>query len=386
MPEDRTARRQLGYALSAFPYHTLAELWPCLTGDVLAIKQRVFPDKPFPIELRVSEPIVRELQERPDEVLRLRDFFADQQLDLVTVNAFVLPRFHGQPVKERVYLPAWHESEARCQFTVAALDLLGQLTRHTGMVSASVPFGALKPVGMDAVARNILRAGEQARQLHERSGVECVIGLEPEPGLCVETTDEVIEFFSRHVPAELRRYLTVNFDLSHQLVEFEDLATSVAALLAHDIRISKIHISNPAELTRLEPFYADSIYLHQTTGSDAQGDRVWFSLDWPDRPPEIPINRYRVHYHLPVFPSPLPSALGAVETFLNQQASPSALPASVPFIIETYTWPQQLGTTTNLVENICRELEWVRAVCEGRRTREGDAPRDPVRNGQYRTP
>ena len=36
--------RAIGYALNVFAYDTLAELWPVLEGDVLAIKERAFPD------------------------------------------------------------------------------------------------------------------------------------------------------------------------------------------------------------------------------------------------------------------------------------------------------------------------------------------------------
>lgn len=358
MPETSPAGR-VGYALNAFPYHTLAELWPVLEHDVLEIKRRCYPRESFPIELRFSEPIVRELQADRAAVAKLRDFFAAHDLALVTVNAFVLPRFHGERVKERVYLPAWHESDARKRFTCAALELLAQLAPRAGeFVSASVPFGALKPVTMAQVAPNILACGEQARQLHERTGRRCVVALEPEPGLTVETTEEVREFFSDHVPEALREYLGVNFDLSHQLVEFEDLPASVRAIREAGILLAKIHISCAAELTEWKPFYEDSIYLHQTTGADASGRRKFFSLD---RPAQVPagLAAYRVHYHLPVFPTELPSTLAHVESFLSHPGT-RALGHSVPFIIETYTWPQQLRGRDRLVDNICREIEWVR--------------------------
>ncbi len=155
------------------------------------------------------------------------------------------------------------------------------------------------------------------------------------------------------MPPSLRAYLGVNFDLSHQLVEFEDLAESVRSIQDAGILLAKIHVSCAAELPELRPFYEDSIYLHQTTGTDATGQRRFFSLDWPQQVPPG-LTCYRVHYHLPVFPSELPSTLAAVERFL---AGP--LPAC-PLIIETYTWPQQRGGRERLVDNICREIEWVR--------------------------
>jgi hypothetical protein len=89
---------------------------------VLEIKSRAFPNEIFPVELRFSERIVRELD--CDQVARLKYLLDTHDLALVTVNGFVMPHFHGERVKERVYLPAWHESEARLLFTKSCLDLL----------------------------------------------------------------------------------------------------------------------------------------------------------------------------------------------------------------------------------------------------------------------
>ena len=337
----------IGYALNAFPCESFADWWTCLNTDVLEIKRRVCPDERFPIELRFSEQLIGELT--PDRVAQLKNFFAAHGLALVTVNAFVMPHFHGAPVKERAYLPAWHESDARLKFTNRCVDLLAQLAPGG---SVSVPFGALKPVTLAAVAPNILKAGEHAA----RQG--CVIALEPEPGLCVETTAEVVEFFTRFVPDRLRPHLGVNFDLAHQLVEFEDLPASLALLRQHNVPVAKIHVSNAAEMLELKPFYADSIYLHQVTGCDAGGGRVYFALDWPATVP-AGITKFRCHYHLPVFPTGLRSTLPEVATFLRQLGRPAA-----PLIIETYTWPEQLRGRQHLVDNICRELEWVRAAAK----------------------
>ena len=366
----------IGYALNAFPCESFADWWTCLNTEVLEIKRRIFPDEVFPIELRFSEQFLRELT--PDRVAQLKTFFAAHGLALVTVNAFVMPHFHGAPVKEQAYLPAWHASDARLNFTNRCVDLLAELqrpdapepkplsapmpqcssteseSRHFGtwalatLPSVSVPFGALKPVSLDAVAPNILKAGEHAA----RRG--CIVALEPEPGLCVETTAEVVEFFTRFVPDHLRPHLGVNFDLAHQLVEFEDLTAALELLRQHAIRVAKIHVSNAAELADLKPFYTDSIYLHQVTGCDDRGQRIYFSLDWPtELPPGIA--KFRCHYHLPVYPSALPSTLPEVDAFLQKLHSPVP-----PLIIETYTWPEQLRGRPHLVDNICRELNWVR--------------------------
>src|SRR5437867_3286743 len=140
MPETVPVRRPVGYALNVFPYETLDELWACLEGDVLRIKERVFRDEVFPVELRFSERIVRELD--CDQVARLKYFLDTHDLALVSINGFVMPHFHGERVKEGVYLPAWHESDTRLRFTNSCIDVLAQLAPG---LSVSVPFGALKP-------------------------------------------------------------------------------------------------------------------------------------------------------------------------------------------------------------------------------------------------
>ena len=49
MPEIFSApRRVVGYALNVFPYETLDELWACLEGDVLRIKELLY-DRGFTI-------------------------------------------------------------------------------------------------------------------------------------------------------------------------------------------------------------------------------------------------------------------------------------------------------------------------------------------------
>jgi hypothetical protein len=361
MPEDtsHSRTRVVGYALNVFPYETLDDLWSCLEGDVLEIKERAFPNEVFPIELRFSERLVNELTQDCDRVARLKWFLDTHDLALVTVNGFVMPHFHAERVKERVYLPAWHESDARVRFTIGCLDLLAQLApQDIELASVSVPFGALKPVPMEAVVPNILECAEHAAKLHQQTGMRSVVALEPEPGLCVETTTEAVEFFKRFVPESMRRYLGVNFDLSHQLVEFEILAESIALLQRHGVPIVKIHVSNAAEMAELRPFYDDSIYLHQVVGIDAKGKRAYFSLDWPTQAPPSDIARFRVHYHLPVFPSGQDTTIVEVEQFLSTITL--SLHDSIPFIIETYTWPEQLRGREQLVKNICRELAWVR--------------------------
>ena len=135
MPENNTddhAQRRpahpLGYALNVFPYHTLAELWTCLENEVVQRSSSVFsPTRYSPSNFAFRSTLYASCSMTAPEVARLKHFLDTNDLALITVNGFVMPAFHGERVKERVYLLAWHESDARVRFTNACLDLLSQL-------------------------------------------------------------------------------------------------------------------------------------------------------------------------------------------------------------------------------------------------------------------
>ncbi len=363
MPKDSVQpTRTFGYSLNVFPSETLEQLWSCLQNEALAIKESIFPDSKFPVELRFSQQLVTELQSSCEEVARLKHYLDTREMDVITINGFVMDGFQNQRVKENVFLPAWHESDRRTHFTNACLDLLAQIVSFDQKtISVSAPFGALKPVSMKAVSDPILKSVRYAADLSLRTGVRCTIALEPEPGLTVETTPEVIEFFNQYIPQNLRAHVGVTFDLSHQLVQFENLGEAVRSLQKNNIAVEKVHVSNAAEMSKLKPFYHDSNYLHQVCGIDAKGTRSFFSLDWPEDRPSDESMRYRIHYHLPVNPSlllPVGSTIREVEQFLTQTVP--TLDTEIPLIIETYTWPEQIQSEDQICQEICGELKWVR--------------------------
>jgi len=216
--------------------------------------------------------------------------------------------------------------------------------------------------------------------LEKRTGRRLVVAIEPEPGLTCERTDDVIAFFGKFFPTpESRDHLGVNFDICHQLVEFEDPAASVAALEQAGIRISKIHVSNCIEIARplvapelleaLRRGYAESKFLHQTAGADRTGRVRYFTLDLPESlTPDglramarAGIETLRIHYHMPLLPGgAMPTALSAVELFVRGFAQDRP---SVPLIIETYTWLEHLpaigGGRQDLAARIAAEITHV---------------------------
>ena len=447
----------IGYSLNVFPDESLDELRHTLRHRAPHVRREAFRDREFPVELRFSQRMVGELLAQPAAVDELRDLLRDEGLRLVALNAFVPVSFHQPDLKERVYLPTWHESEERLRYTCDCADLLAALAPpEVKAPTLSVPAGALKQalsegvtMQMDAAGPSPLpsphrmgrgnaataarslnsegrdnaktspsphasgeRVGVRGRgdcivaveggtptiheqtaaalrrcalhcaELERRTGRRVIVGIEPEPGLAYERTSEVVEFFTKFHPAldgesGSGRYLGVNFDICHQLVEFEDLAQSVAALQAAGIQIAKIHISNcieiekpliaPELLEALRRRYATSKFLHQTYGVNAAGQPVYFSLDLP--PVLTPdglramahagVEKLRIHYHMPLLPGgAMPTTLADVETFVRGFAK--AQP-KVPLVIETYTWLELTAGTgkPDLIPGIADEIRHV---------------------------
>jgi sugar phosphate isomerase/epimerase len=380
-------RPRIGYSLNVFPDETLAELRTTLRRRARRIRHEAFRRRRFPVELRLSARMVEQLRANPRQVNALRDFLRDEGMQLVTLNAFVPVSFHQTNLKERVYLPAWHEGHERVRYTCACADLLAALApADVAVPSLSVPAGVLKrdfnsPAVRRRFAAAVRRCVEHCAGLEKRTGRRVVIGLEPEPGLTCERTGEVIAFFTEFFPAtESRRHLGVNYDVCHQLVEFEDPWESVRALEAAGVPLTKIHVSNCIEIVKplvapelletLRRRYAESKFLHQTCGANAKGEVVYFSLDLPEAmAPDglramarAGVETLRVHYHMPLMPgSRMPTTLRAVEAFVRRFAK--ARP-DVPLIIETYTWLEQMaaaGGRHDLPANIAAELRHVRA-------------------------
>src|SRR5258708_38994919 len=117
--------RHLAYCTNVHRGETWAETFDSLTHATLAIRQRVCPDQPYGIGLRLSERAARELSD-PSTLLPFQRWLGQNHCYVFTINGFPYGAFHGQRVKEQVYLPDW-SSPARLEYTNLLFDLLAQL-------------------------------------------------------------------------------------------------------------------------------------------------------------------------------------------------------------------------------------------------------------------
>jgi hypothetical protein len=360
------------------------EDWPetfhALQQYTLAVRDRVCPDRPYAIGLRLSDQASRELAQ-PDTLTGFQQWLASNHCYVFTINGFPYGRFHGKRVKEQVYRPDWTTSE-RLEYTTRLFDLLSQLLPEGVQGSVSTVPGSFKEFittdqQVAAMRANLWRCIEHIAELSERTGQDLHLGLEPEPLCFLETSAETVTFLEqmradRPGDERLSKYLGVNYDTCHLAVEFETAADAFARFRQHNVRISKIHLSSALRVQPTEAVrqalarFADDIYFHQVIERGADGSmRRYRDLDAalaePDRARDSVPAEWRIHFHIPLH-SP-PSALfgnttdhllGVLDVLEEQPRLCSH------FEMETYTWevmPPEMKSRS-VVDQLVGEYGW----------------------------
>jgi len=393
----------LGKGLGHLTYSTLVhptdnwdQLWKSVNTYLPAVKARVAPNQKFGVCLRTSAPSVAALAADASKRGDLKTFFADNDLYLYTSNAFVYGVFKKQVIKEEVYEPDWRTPERR-EYTKQVADLLAELAPAGVNPSIQTAPLGFKPrvTGDDVVeayTANVIDVVKHLVQLEKKTGKVVTLGLEPEPRCYLETTDETVEYFTRHLfspqaaerlakaaginaadaAAAMKKHTGVVFDIGHQSVGYEDIPLSLQKLVDHGVQITKlqeaaaVYMPDVTQKTvdALQSF-AKTIYLSQTC-EKKDGKTTWFlNLEdafeafYKDPGPR----EWRTHFHVPVFLDDLGGAFGTTRFALEQAlAFHKKMPLSTHLEIETYTWdvlPDHLKTG-DIVDYVTRELQWVK--------------------------
>jgi hypothetical protein len=386
----------LTYSTLVHPGDTWDDMWASLTTYVPQVKARVCPDAPFGVSLRLSAASATTLAGSAERREELKGFLADNDLYLYTVNAFPYGPFKGQRVKEQVYEPDWR-SEERTRYTTDVADVLADIVPESIEPSIQTAPLGFKPnvTGPEVVAEyteHVLRVAAHLVSLEQDTGRTVTLGIEPEPYCFLETTDETIEYFEQElysgagaarlaklagIPISeafvaLRRHVGIVFDICHQAVEYEDMAASLEKLVDAGVPILKLqeaaalHVPEVTEEAVDElRRYADTIYLTQTL-ERRDGGALTYYLNvedaiaaWETDPGP---REWRVHIHVPVFLDDLGAFHSTRFAIADALAVHKETPLSRQLEIETYTWdmlPADLKTG-DIVDYVCRELEWVR--------------------------
>ena len=313
-----------------------------------------------------------------------------------TVNAFPYGPFKGQAVMEQVYEPDW-STEARVAYTCQVADILADITPPVVAPSIQTAPLALRSnvrgdADIEGITTNLLRVVAHLIGLEERSGRRVKLALEPEPFCLLETTEETIEYFRRHVwspkgiqtlcgltglpvseaVGRVRRHLGVVFDICHQSVAFEHIPTSLRLLGEAGVPIYKLQAAaalrvrdvTPGAVAALDAF-TDTIYLSQTTESrDGRLTKILTLADAIRRWHADPAGRreWRTHFHVPIFLHDL-GEFGTTRSDIDDAVAVHAMtPLSDHLEVETYTWdvlPAHLKSG-DITDYVARELEWLR--------------------------
>jgi hypothetical protein len=385
----------LAYSTLVHPGDTWADMRSSLETYAPAVKARVSPDAPYAVSLRLSASSAETLTADAGERARLHRWLDERDMYVYTINAFPYGPFKGRSVMEAVYEPDW-STDDRVRYTCQVADIVGEIAPDSVSPSIQTAPLAFRPkvrtdADVAALTRNLLRVVAHLVDLERRTGHRVKLALEPEPACFLETTEETIRYFQRHVwsargidaLAELsglpisdaigavRRHLGIVFDICHQSVQFEDIEEALRALSAAGVPIFKLQAAaalwvpevTADAVAALEAF-TNTIYLSQTTErSDGTLTRYLNLSDaidgWKADPTRT--REWRTHFHVPVFLDSLGdfrTTRPGIEAALRVHAE---APLSDHLEIETYTWdvlPDHLKTG-DITDYVAHELEWM---------------------------
>lgn len=391
----------LTYCTNIHPGESWEDVFAQLKANIPELKQRLTPDNPFGIGLRLSAQAAKELR-HPQQMSALKKWLDDQNAYVFTMNGFPYGSFHHEVVKDHVYQPDW-SSEKRFDYTLMLADILAELVPGDldGGISTSpisykpwIDNSRQRENVLQKACRQLAKVALHMANIEKEKGTELHLDIEPEPDCLIENTEETVSFFTdwllpigsdylientSYAKSEskdlLLRHIRVCYDTCHFAVEYEDPRETIDKFKNAGIRIGKVQISaalkaqlkSPSQRStlgeKLAPFKED-VYLHQVKGKTTEGSTL---ISYEDLPPALPhideekVSEWRIHYHVPIFVGEfgmLRSTQDAIIESLEIFKAESDL--CNHFEIETYTWsvlPEELKR--NIVDSIEREFNWV---------------------------
>ena len=380
----------LAYCSNIHPGESWAEVNDALTDALPRVREQLGVKGPMGVGLRLSAAAARTLEEK-EQLAAFHRFLDKGGYYVFTINGFPYGSFHGERVKEKVYLPDWRD-DSRVDYSNRLASLLTALAagRPDIQLSVSTVPGAFRsavtsPGHAEAIADGILRHAAYLRALRERTGRTVVLAIEPEPSCFIETVEEAITFFGTHLfsapkvaavaeamgveldVSDVRQHIGLCLDTCHMAVEYEDPAKVFDQLESAGIRIGKVQVTAALHTATAEGHdalkqFADDTYLHQVVRRRADGLTRHTDLPEALQSERDADEEWRVHFHVPLFLRELGS-LETTQPYVAQFLSLLQANEACRYLeVETYTWdvlPAQYRREDRCTA-IARELEWVR--------------------------
>jgi hypothetical protein len=384
----------LAYCTNIHPANGWDEVRQSIARCSRILKQRLSPDKPFAVGLRLSNKESCELLDA-GRLEAFSGFLKDHGLYVALLNGYVFGEFHRTPVKADVFAPDW-QSEERVSYTLKLAGILEALLPENTSGGISTSPISYKPwIGPDSAgmvfqkaAANIFRVALELIRIERKTGKRIRLEIEPEPDGLLENSAETVDFFKKwlfHDPSGsfadelgvsreqarrlLAEHICVCFDACHSAIEYEEPGSALDRLAAAGIAASRIQLSSALEVALPAPNIAeqlypfdDSVYLHQVIEQRSDGAlRRFRDLRDALATANDPAPRtWRIHFHVPLFAQGygnLGSTRKHIENIFRRMKHQKF---TEHLEIETYTWdvlPESLKL--DLTDSIEREYRWV---------------------------
>src|SRR5579884_3303223 len=173
-------RFHLTYCSNIHPGETWAQVRENLAIYLPQVRDRVGWRGSFGIGLRLSAQAAATL-EQPHHLDEFRNFLAKENFYVFTINGFPYGQFHGERVKEKVYLPDW-TNRLRLDYSNRLASLLSKLIPAGMDGSVSTSPGAYKAsirsaADTERVAELMLRHVRFLVDLRARTGSRITLAI-----------------------------------------------------------------------------------------------------------------------------------------------------------------------------------------------------------------
>ena len=389
----------LSYCANIHSGNSWDEIFNKLKQYLPELKNRLSPNQPFGIGLRLSANAAYELNQL-SKLDEFKNWLKNQGLYVFTINGFVFGNFHGDRVKDEVYKPDWSTVD-RYSYTSDMIEILTSIidTNGEGSISTSpitYKYWSRSQHELDLLLETsciqISKLAHKMALIFEKEHKLIHLDIEPEPDCFLENSTETISFFQKYllpvgikflkenfqysdVEAEdiIKTHIRVCFDTCHFALEYENPVKALSDFQKAGIRIGKVQLSSALKVSfdnynsdrseaenQLRQF-VEPVYLHQVLAKKKDGKLLQYTdldialVDINNQD----VQEWRVHFHVPVFiqkygilTSTQDEMIESLNYILKQNLSNH-------FEIETYTWeilPDELKMS--LTDSIEREINW----------------------------
>lgn len=364
---------------------TWPELFESLKFNALKVRERVCPDKPFALGMRLGNHAAHQLADR-GTLLNFQRWLDRNHLYVFTLNGFCHGHPGGDPTPEQAYTPDW-SSPQRLAYTNLLVDLLSQLVPEHFEASVNTLPGSFKGLPLRAEQLKAMRGHlwqcvEHIARVSRLTGRTIHLALDPEPLCLLESSAETLHWFERlraeHPRDErLQEHLGVNYDTCHFAVEFEEPQDALLCLVRQGIKISKIRLSSAlralptaearVKLASLPPDGG----LHQVVVRQSDNQRFIYRTirealedTTPSDGSDPSAAEWRIHLHIPLHrrpAAPLDSTVDHVHGVLDVLETAPGICSQLELGCQVWDLSPPEFQPREAIDHLVAEYEWTLA-------------------------